>query len=113
LAHRVILDPRRAPRGVHGRIAVDAELHHEVRHHAKEACVVEVTVLHEIVETVCPIRRPVALHFDDERPLVGFEFCLVGGGRLLVECGRVGKFSLTECRRNERGERKRCAQHDE
>jgi hypothetical protein len=53
----------------HRRVAVDPELDHEAVDHAEEAGVVEEAGLHEVVEAVGGVGRPVAVHLDDEVPL--------------------------------------------
>ena len=50
----------------HARVAADAELHHEALDDAEEAGVVEEPELHEVVEAVGPVGRPVAVNLDDE-----------------------------------------------
>ena len=66
LRHRIILDaPRHATR-IHCRIGAQSKLHDEIRHHAKESRIGEVTVRDQIVEPVRPNRRPRACHVHCE-----------------------------------------------
>src|SRR4029079_9501833 len=65
------------------------ELHHETGHDPEEPRVVEEAVLDEVVEPVGSLRRPLAMHFDDEAADARVEGRLVDRRRDRVELRRV------------------------
>jgi hypothetical protein len=70
VADRIVRDRRITPRILNGRLAVHAELRQLTADHAEEPDVVEIPVLHEVVEPVGAHRRPVAMDFQHDRPLL-------------------------------------------
>ena len=103
LRDRVVFQVRVAPDGVELRIAVDAELHHELRNDPEETPAVEVAVLHQVVETIRAIRRPGARDFDDERTNRRVEVGAEGGWRRLLQLGRRSERGIDRGRLGSRG----------
>ena len=103
LRDRVVFQVRVAPDGIELGIAVDAELHHELRNDPEETPAVEVAVLHQVVETIRAIRRPGARDFDDEGTNRRVEVGAEGGWRRLLQLGRRSERGIDRGRLGSRG----------
>jgi hypothetical protein len=73
LLRRIVGDRPLTPRVGDLRISVDPELRPTSFHHAKEPIVVVIAGRNQIAETIGAVRRPVAVHVDDDRPFGGVE----------------------------------------
>ena len=89
LHNRIIRNGGSVPDLIHGRVGAEPELHHEAGNHAKEGRIGEVAIAHQVVKSVCPERRPVAMDFDDEVARRGGELCLENRGSLGLERCRI------------------------
>ena len=100
LRDRVVGDVRLLPLRAHRRIAAEPELDHEAVDGAEEPRVVEEAELDEVVEAVGAVRRPVAVHLDDEGALRRGELRLEDVGRLLLARSpdRAARGAATEAR---------------
>ena len=85
LSDRLVFNGGFVPRGVHGRIRVDTELHDEARQDAKKAGVIEIVMFDEIVKAVRGEGSPGAGDGNGEIAAGGFELDLIGVGRGVFE----------------------------
>src|SRR5205085_7379384 len=69
LLHGVVGERRASPRGGDGWIGVHAELHHEIRHDAKEPGLLVEAVLGVVVEAIRAKRRPIPVDGHDDQTL--------------------------------------------
>src|SRR4030095_3034481 len=81
-------NPGRLPHFVQRRVAINPELDHETGNDAEKPNVIEVTILDEVVEAVCSVWRPIAMHFDNKR----------SGARIEVDLVRRRRHFLKRCR---------------
>src|SRR5205809_1554325 len=62
--YRIAWNPGIAQHRIDRRIATDTELHHESCNDAEKSCIVKKPILYEVIEAVCTVGSPIAVHVD-------------------------------------------------